>query len=103
MLMIITGHTLSWGGILNASNPKIASMIHIIYAIILVEVNCFILLTGFFQSKSKFKIKKFINLLFITYSLLYILLCFLMLYIAYALNGIQVLDILVLVSFCYLF
>ena len=67
MLMIITGHTFSWGGVLNASNSNIASMIYVIYAIILVEVNCFILLTGYFQSKSKFKIKKFINLLFITY------------------------------------
>ena len=55
MLMIITGHTFSWGGILNASNPNIASMIYVVYAIILVEVNCFILLTGYFQSKSKFK------------------------------------------------
>ena len=67
MLMIITGHTFSWGGVLNASNPNIASMIYVVYAIILVEVNCFILLTGYFQSKSKFKIKKFINLLFLTY------------------------------------
>ena len=67
MLMIITGHTFSWGGILNASNPNIASMIYVVYAIILVEVNCFILITGYFQSKSKFKIKKFINLLFLTY------------------------------------
>ncbi len=67
MLMIITGHTFSWGGVLNASNPNIASMIRVVYAIILVEVNCFILLTGYFQSKSKFKMKKFINLLFITY------------------------------------
>ena len=67
MLMIITGHTFSWGGVLNASNPNIASMIYIIYAIIVVEVNCFILLTGYFQSKSNFKTKKFINLLFVTY------------------------------------
>lgn len=67
MLMIITEHTFSWGGVLNASNPNIASFIYVIYAIILVEVNCFILLTGYFQSKSKFKIKKFINLLFLTY------------------------------------
>lgn len=67
MLMIITGHTFSWGGVLRASNPNIASIIYVIYAIILVEVNCFILLTGYFQSKSKFKIKKFINLLCLTY------------------------------------
>lgn len=67
MLMIITGHTFSWGGILNASNANIVSIIKIIYAIILVEVNCFILLTGYFQSKSKFKAKKFFNLLFISY------------------------------------
>ena len=67
MLMIITGHTFSWGGVLNASNPNIASMIYVVYVIIVVEVNCFILLTGYFQSKSKFKMKKFINLLFVTY------------------------------------
>ena len=67
MLMIITGHTLSWGGVLNASNSNIASIIYVIYAIILVEVNCFILLTGYFQSKSKFKVKKFINLLFVVF------------------------------------
>ena len=67
MLMIITGHTFMHGGVLEACNSSISSVIHLIYAIILVEVNCFILLTGYFQSKSKFKMKKFINLLFITY------------------------------------
>ena len=67
ILMIITGHTFSWGGVLNASNSNIASMIYIVYVIIGVRVNCFILLTGYFQSKSTFKTKKFINLLFLTY------------------------------------
>jgi len=67
MLMIITGHTFMHGGVLEACNSSISSVIHLIYAIILVEVNCFILLTGYFQSKSKFKMKKFVNLLCITY------------------------------------
>ena len=67
MLMIITGHTLSWGGITKISAPNILNSINLVYAIILVEVNSFILLTGYFQSTSKFKIKKFVKLLLIMY------------------------------------
>ena len=67
MLMIITGHTISWGGIENVASPNVSSIIIIIYAFIMVEVNVFVLLSGFFQSQSKFKFDKFIKLLLISY------------------------------------
>lgn len=63
MLFIITGHVFSWGGVFNNSTFRIAVIINFIYAIIMVHVNSFVLVSGYFQSKSKFKISKPIHLL----------------------------------------
>lgn len=62
MFLIVTGHVFSWGGIMSVSDYRVSMAINFIYAIILVHVNSFILLTGFFQSKSKFRISKIIKL-----------------------------------------
>lgn len=65
MLFIIIGHVFSWGGVLNNSTYHIQKIIYLLYAIILVHVNSFVLVSGYFQSKSKFKISKPIKLLII--------------------------------------
>lgn len=65
MLFIVTTHIFSWGGVMNASSYEIQKIIYFIYAIISIHVNSFVLVTGYFQSKSKFKISKVIRLLLI--------------------------------------
>ena len=76
MLYIVIGHTLSWGGITSKTNGITTLLIYFIYAMIVVHVNSFVLLTGYYQYKSKFKISKITNLLLlmITYRIvLYII------------------------------
>ena len=63
MLLIVIGHTLSWGGITGRTSGITTYFIYIIYALIVVHVNSFVLLTGYYQSNSKFRIIKVINLL----------------------------------------
>lgn len=63
MLFIVIGHTLSWGGVTDSANDFLKLIIYIIYALIVVHVNSFVLLTGYYQVQSKFKIKKVINIL----------------------------------------
>lgn len=65
MLLIICGHTISWGGIEEHASAEFTNVIYIIYAILIIHVNSFILLTGYFQSKSKFHIKKVFKLFFL--------------------------------------
>ena len=65
MLFIVIGHTLSWGGVTDLSSETLKLLIYIVYALITVHVNSFILLTGYFQLQSKFKSRKVINLLFL--------------------------------------
>ena len=65
MLFIVTTHIFSWGGVMNASSYEIQKIIYFIYAIISIHVNSFVLVTGYFQSKAKFKISKVIRLLLI--------------------------------------
>ena len=65
MLLIIIGHIFSWGGITENSTVYLQKWIYVIYAIMIVHVNSFVLLTGFFQSQSKkFSYKKVFKLLF---------------------------------------
>ena len=63
MIFIVIGHTLSWGGVTDSANDFLKLIIYIIYALIVVHVNLFVLLTGYYQVQSKFKIKKVINIL----------------------------------------
>ena len=63
MFLIVLGHTLSWGGIVEHADSNTKFIIYLIYGFIVVHVNSFILLTGYFQSTGKFKIKKIINLI----------------------------------------
>lgn len=91
MIFIVIGHTLSWGGVTDSANDflkLIIYIIYIIYALIVVHVNSFVLLTGYYQVQSRFKIKKVINILILM--LFYRIFC---LIIAINLNWIQYVGI----------
>lgn len=67
ILFIITWHIIMHGHLIeNTTNQSIIIPLQIIQFLIMVHVSLFILLTGYFQSKSKFKFKKFIKLIIIT-------------------------------------
>jgi len=62
MIFIVLGHTLSWGGITDKTYGIVRLLIYFIYSIIVVHVNSYVLLTGYYQSKSKFRISKIVKL-----------------------------------------
>lgn len=64
MFLIIIWHIIMHGNVLtNCANPAIKIMLEMIMFLIIIHVNSFVLLSGYFQSKSKFKLSKAINLL----------------------------------------
>lgn len=64
MLFIIIGHILLHGNfIANCGNPTLKIVLEIIMFFIIVHVNSYVLLMGYFQSKSKFKLSKLLKLL----------------------------------------
>ena len=64
MFFIIIWHVIMHGKMLdNCHNETITILMTIVQYIIVVHVNSFILVTGYFQSKSKFKIEKLIKLI----------------------------------------
>ena len=66
MLFIVLWHIYLYGGIKNNPriiNTNIAIIFEFISFILMVHVNSFVILTGYFQSKADFKIKKFFSLL----------------------------------------
>ena len=58
MLMIIMGHIIQHGQVINTSSNLVRLFFMFIFSILIVHVNCFVLITGYFQSQSKFKLKK---------------------------------------------
>lgn len=74
MFLIIIWHCIIHGNILgNVDNHILNQIINIILFLIIIHVNCFVLITGYFQHQSTFKIKKVVNLMIsvIFYSLLF--------------------------------
>ncbi len=66
MLFIVLWHIYLYGGIKDNPriiNTNIAIIFEFISFILMVHVNSFVILTGYFQSKANFKIKKFFSLL----------------------------------------
>ena len=64
MFLIVLYHVIYHSELIFSSYSLLSKvLLSIIETFTLVGVNSFILLTGYFQSKSKFKLKKFINLL----------------------------------------
>ena len=72
IMFVIIGHTFLHGGIVDNATPGVYNLIKFVYAIIIIHVNSFVLVSGYFQSKLKFKISKALKLLF--YMWLYTLL-----------------------------
>ena len=62
MLMIVLWHIIIHGGFDNVVD-NYGRLFDIILAIIIVHVNSFVILMGFFQYKKKFKFNKILNLL----------------------------------------
>ena len=62
MFMIILTHTLTHGQVINnVSNGILSIFFEFLFCIIIVHVNSFVLLTGYFQSQSKFKMSRLIQ------------------------------------------
>lgn len=76
MWLIILYHIIHHGNMINnCANETLAKTLRIILYATLVHVNSFVILTGYFQCKSNFKLKKLINLIFQT--LFYIIIIYL--------------------------
>ena len=69
MFFIVTYHFIIQvgGNLINSTNGNFNSLIILINFLIIVHVNSFILVTGYFQYKKKFNLKSFLSLLFMIY------------------------------------
>ena len=79
MIFIILWHVIVHGKVLeNSQNLEIDTLINFIKHVIIVHVNSFIIVLGFFQFRSKFKLSKVLSLLFQTffYSIIIFLILF---------------------------
>lgn len=63
MLFIITWHILINGMVLYRTSGSVNFSFNFLFMIIVVHVNLFMLITGYYQSKSEFKLKKVISFL----------------------------------------
>ena len=55
MFMIVLGHVLLFGGLLESSNQNVRYVCNLIEFILIVHVNSYILVSGYYQSNSSFK------------------------------------------------
>lgn len=79
MIFIIIYHTIGYGNLIyNADSTTMKLLLYLTRFIVIVHVNSFVLVSGYFQSKSKFKLSKL--LLLILQSLFYVNLLNLVLY-----------------------
>ena len=79
MIFIILWHVIGHGKIVeNSQNPAVDTIFSFLKHVIIVHVNSFVLILGFFQYRSKVKISKVISLIFQT--LFYSIVIFLTLY-----------------------
>lgn len=67
MIMIIMWHLLLQGGFYDNAQGVIRLFFVIVEAIIVVHVNSFVLLTGYFQSNSSFKLKKVLSIILLVW------------------------------------
>lgn len=64
MLLIVTWHIISHGNMMkNCENDSVYFILSIIQFIIIIHVNSYMLLSGYYQSRSHFKLSKFLQLL----------------------------------------
>ena len=68
MFMIVVTHIINHGQVMQNSEREVLSLIFdYIFCIIIVHVNSYVLVTGYFQSKSKFKMSKVLKTINITW------------------------------------
>jgi len=60
MFFIVIWHVIIHGGLLYNTSPAISNILQLILFIIIVHVNSFVLVTGYFQYNKDFSIKKFL-------------------------------------------
>ncbi len=95
MIFIILWHILSHGHIIeNCGNPQLKIFFKFIWFLIIVHVNSFVLLMGFFQSKSIFRLSKLLNLV-----LQVIFFCVVLLLISIKLNWIEDYNIITIFNY----
>ena len=63
MIWIIIWHTVINGALLYRTSGSVNFSFNFLFMIIVVHVNLFMLITGYYQSKSEFKLKKIISLI----------------------------------------
>jgi len=64
MFLIVLYHVIFHGNIIKFTTGSLQAMFEFIKFFTMIHVNCFILIMGYFQSKSEFKIKKVYSILF---------------------------------------
>lgn len=62
IFFIVLGHIINHSNLLNMTYGTSNFILRIIFFFIIIHVNCFMLITGYYQSKSTFKLKRLINL-----------------------------------------
>lgn len=63
MFLIVVWHIIMHGHVIeNCINPAIKILLEVVMFCIIIHVNSFVLLSGYFQSKSKFKLSKFLKI-----------------------------------------
>lgn len=77
MLMIVSLHSLSHGNILSLSSDNLlyGVFFHIVFAICILSVNIFVLISGYFLSQQHFRTSKLINLICETLFYAWLILC----------------------------
>ena len=67
MFLIVVWHLIFHSNLLNKTTGSLNLLIHLIYIIISIHVNSFILVSGYFQYNKKFKPKKIVSLISTTW------------------------------------
>lgn len=64
MFLIVLYHTILYGNVIKNTTGTLQTIFEIIKIFAFIHVNCFIIIMGYFQSKSKVDIKKIISMIF---------------------------------------
>ena len=63
MLFIVTWHVLIHGNVINQTSGALNLFMNLLVMFVIVHVSLFMLITGYYQSQSKFRLKKLLSLL----------------------------------------
>lgn len=63
MFFIVFGHIINHSNLLNMTTGTTNFILRVIFFFLIIHVNCFMLITGYYQSKSNFRIKKLVKLI----------------------------------------